>query len=109
VPKAHRGKQQARAEGRNGRSQVEEGDHVIHILTEIKRTHRFITLVPEGGDRCASARISVPTFAGTTAAIGHRGLAVQYLKRNPAVVEMLLFTKKLFDNPPLNSVQKQPM
>jgi hypothetical protein len=108
VPKAHRGKHRARTEGRNGRSQVEEGDHVIHILTEIKRTHRFITLVPEG-DLCASVRISVPTFAGTTAAIDRRSLAVQYLKRNPAVVEMLLFTKKLFDNPPLNSDQKQPM
>jgi hypothetical protein len=28
------------------------------------------------------------------------------LKRNPAVVATLSFTKKLFDNPPLNSVQK---
>ena len=107
MPKAHRGKQRARAEGRNGRSQVEEGDHVIHILTEIQRTHRFITLVPEG-DPCGWMRISVPTFAGTTAAIDHRGLAVQYRKRNPAVVAMLLFTKKLFDNPPLNSVYMQP-
>jgi hypothetical protein len=33
----------------------------------------------------------------------------QYLKRNPAVVATLSFTKKLFDNPPLNSVQKTPM
>jgi hypothetical protein len=32
----------------------------------------------------------------------------QYLKRNPAVVAMLLFTKKLFDNPPLNSEYMQP-
>jgi hypothetical protein len=107
VPKAHRGKQRARAERRNGRSQLEEGDHIIHILTEIKRTHRFITRVPEG-DLCASVRISVPTFAGTTAAIDHRGLAVQYRTRNPAVVAMLLLTKKLFANPPLNSVYMQP-
>jgi hypothetical protein len=56
----------------------------------------------------AQAGLSVPTFAGTTAAIDHRGLAVQYRKRNPAVVAMLLFTKKLFDNPPLNSVYMQP-
>jgi hypothetical protein len=107
VPKAHRGKHRARAEGRNGRSQVEEGDHVIHILTEIGRMHRLITVVPEG-DVCASMCISVPTFAGTTAAIDHRSLAVQYRRRNPAVVAMLLFTKKLFDNPPLNSVYMQP-
>jgi hypothetical protein len=63
APKAHRGKQRARAEGRNGRSQVEEGDHVIHILTEIKRTHRLITVVPEG-DLCISMCISSPLSRG---------------------------------------------
>ena len=33
---------------------------------------------------------------------------VQYRKRNPAVQARLLFTKKLFDNPPLNSVCMRP-
>jgi hypothetical protein len=32
----------------------------------------------------------------------------QYRKRNPAVQARLLFTKKLFDNPPLNSVCMRP-
>jgi hypothetical protein len=63
----------------------------------------------QAGTNIPKAGVIGPTFAGTTAAIDHRVLAVQYRKRNPAVVEMLLFTKKLFDNPPLNSVQKQPM
>src|SRR5262249_38293493 len=39
--------------------QVEEGDRVIHVLTEIKRTHRLITVVPDG-DLCAS--MCIPIF-----------------------------------------------
>jgi hypothetical protein len=39
--------------------QVEEGDHVIHVLTAIRQMHRLVTVVLEG-DLCAS--MCIPIF-----------------------------------------------
>ena len=39
--------------------QVEEGDRIIHVLDQVKQTHRLITVVPDG-DLCAS--MCIPIF-----------------------------------------------
>jgi hypothetical protein len=56
--------------------------------------HRLRPIIPETG-------VIGPRFRGDD--------RFQYLKRNPAVVATLLFTKKLFDNPPLNCERMRPM
>ncbi len=56
------------------------------------------------GQRAARLRAGPTRFSRAAAHL----TSFQYRKRNPAVLARLLFTKKLFDNPPLNSVCMRP-
>jgi hypothetical protein len=87
---------------------------VMPVLWRVAKTNGYVTAADVVHERYGSRALEL-AVAGKTAlsptrfsrAAAHL-TSFQYRKRNPDVQARLLRSKKLFDNPPLNSVCMRP-